>query len=183
MLFTAIIFSRPSYFVTIFIAPSSRSLVSRETFLFFFPREITFSRLSFSRATTGRFSRSLLTKFPRALRASLRCITVTSRVLGAIEKIDERRDELVGGVSSCEKKRDKADRPPPSMMIAVTLVAHRVFRRRVPAVFLALFNNRALSGRDMLRSYHVFFRQLSSANASYPIVSTKLSRSTENREI
>lgn len=43
------------------------------------------------------------------------------------------------------------------MMIAVTLVAHRVFQRRVPAVFLALFNNRALSGRDVLRSYHVFF--------------------------
>lgn len=32
------------------------------------------------------------------------------------------------------------------MMMAVALVvAHRVFRRRIPAVFLALFNNCALS--------------------------------------
>lgn len=87
-------------------------------------------------------------QFPRVLCASLRCITVAiSRVLEAIEKIDEWCDEL-GGVSCLARKSETKpiDPPPPSMMMAVALVvAHRVFRHRVPAVFLALFNNCALS--------------------------------------
>lgn len=93
-------------------------------------------------------------QFPRVLCASLRCITVTiSRVFEAIEKIDERCDEL-GGVSCLARKSETKPIDPPSMMMAVALVvAHRVFRRRVPAVFLALFNNCALS---FWTRYHAF---------------------------
>jgi len=69
------------------------------------------------------------------------------------------------------------------MAAVMVVVVHRVFRRRVPAIFLALFNNRALH-RDMLRSYHAILPQrLSSAIASYPFMSTKLSRSAESEEI
>lgn len=54
---------------------------------------------------------------------------------------EERRGKGEGwdGELSCEKKRDKADRTP-----LTTTVAHRVFRRRVLAIFLVVFNNSAL---------------------------------------
>jgi len=113
--------------------------------------------------------------------ASLRRIITIARVLEA--KIDERGGEW-GSELSCGKKRDKADRSPSTMAaIVMVVVVHRVFRRRVPAIFLALFNNRALH-RDMLRSYRAILPQrLSSAIASYSFMSTKLSWSAESEEI
>lgn len=97
-----------------FLLHLRHALSYREKLFFFFcrARNYFFTTVVFASDDWPVSAKSVY-QFPRALRASLRCITVTiSRVLVAIEKIDERCDELVGGVSSCEKKRDKADRPP-----------------------------------------------------------------------
>lgn len=115
-----------------------RHVLSRHPDFPFFAisRKITFRRLSLSRtmATTDRLLRTLFTNF-RAYFASLRRITATISGCSVLENRWTTRREW-GGELSCEKKRDKADRPP--SMMAVAVVAYRVFRRRVSAIFSCL---------------------------------------------
>lgn len=160
VLIVVIIFSRPSYFATIFIAPSSRSLslVSRETLLFFSRAKLLFHDCRFREQRLADFRKVCLPIFARAL--SLRRIIVTvSRVLGAIEKIDERRDEWGGVRKKClarKKTRQSRSTPINDDGGSIGGRSSSFSTSRSSAVFLALFNNRALSGRDMLRSYHAF---------------------------
>lgn len=131
---------------TIFIAFSSRHALSNlSTLLLSRSRaELLFLRLSVSRATTaGSASARAVYQFPREFATYYRRCIENARRGG---KIDERVGDL-----SYEEKRDEANRRPPSSSAetttktrktARTVVALRVFRRRVRAIFLALFNKR-----------------------------------------